>query len=99
MYVLCSRLAPLECPTCGQFLSYLEKLTESEQTIHDLKQLINELEEGCVMKVDPEDVNCVLNVGEVHRTFPNMNFLLTSSRTICYCDVRELCLQACVCVL
>ena len=99
MKVSCSHLASLECPTCGQFLSYLEKLTESEQTIHDLKQRINELEEGCITTVNLEDLSCALNVGEVLRTIPNRNFLLTSSRTICYCDVRELCLQACVCVL
>ena len=99
MKVSCSHLASLECPTCGQFLSYLEKLSESEQTIRDLKQRVNELEEGCFKTVDLADLNCALNVGEVRRTYLNRNFLLTSSRTICYCDVRELCLQACVCVL
>ena len=75
-------------------------MTEPEQTIRDLKQHVNDLEEGYILKVDPEDLECVLNVGEVRRTFPNMDFLLISSRTVCYCDVHELGFAGmCMCVV
>ena len=84
-----------ECPTCGQFLTLLEMLTESEQREHELEQREHELEQQI------EILETKLSGGENETTsdcahyslgnvyeYKHMQFLTAGHRTICICDVR-----------
>jgi len=75
------------CPTCGQFLTYLEKLTEAQDHV---RRLTMELENLREMGVVNKSAVCQVMVHGQEEFFSHGNFKFISPSVICYCDVRQL---------